>query len=323
MLAYLDDGYLPLKFAYTGSAAFTHAELARTDGYAAVVGTTPLEVETLFSSLTCGVPTQIAEVGPGTGDHSAQFLAGLRQAAARSRDLRRDRSSQGPHRYLGLDFSATLLSMAAARVSDAFHAPSPSAAFAFPPSSSRLGPGPEVSTVLWDLESGRTGGIEAWRRGDERILVCILGHTLGNLEDPAQALRNLAFSTRTGDLLLLGVTLCPQSYDESDPGVVLYPYENEVFTAAVLEPLRAAALADGAADFAVRLVGRTVIGEATLTRPVELAGRRYPRSTTIRCFASARFLVPEVLDLLRGAGWRTVNWGTDESGDHLAAVAIR
>jgi len=293
ILDHVRGGRLPLKYAYAGSAAFTHDALAQTAGYAEVIGDARHEATTLIHAQPDGLPDQIVEVGPGNGAHTAALFDVAEQPGAAPAAQRR--------RYLGLDFSRTLLKFAAQTLAARTDL--------------------DVSTAHWDLEDGPTPRIEAWRRGSRPVLACLLGHTLGNLEEPGQALRNLALSLRPGDTLLVSLTLYrPDSGADS----ILDPYRTETFTAAVLEPLRAVAAADSAFRLKLRLVGRTVIGDAELTQPVSAADREPIGHTTVRCFASARFLLEEALSLFSPpAGWEVRHWSTDEDGAHLAIVAQR
>jgi L-histidine Nalpha-methyltransferase len=289
VLRHMREGVVPLKYAYAGSAAYRHDALARTAGYAEVIGEARHEVHTLTRISPLGVPRQIAEIGPGNGVHSAALLDALRDAVPNR------------WRYLGLDFSATLLSLALPCIAETF-------------------PQLDRAAGLWDLEAGRTSRISAWRQGPEPVLICMLGHTLGNLEDPVQALRNLALSVRSGDLLLLSITLMAPGADES---AVLNPYLNDTFNAAVLEPLRAATREGASMSLRVRLADRTVVAEATLLEPASVGGFEFEEQATVRCFASARFLPEEALGLVSEAGWHVLGSAVDESGSHLAVVARR
>jgi L-histidine Nalpha-methyltransferase len=286
ILTHMSEGSLPLKYAYTGSAAKTHDTLARTSGYAEVIGATQFEVDTLLGALQAAPPRQIAEIGPGNGVHSAAFLGAV---------------SPGGVRYLGLDFSNTLLALAMSRIAQAC-------------------PSVERASAWWDVEAGATDRISAWRDPRDPVLICLLGHTLGNLEVPTQALRNLAFSAKSGDLLLLGLSLMPPGADKD---AVLAPYRNEVFSAAVLEPLRAADIEADAVRLDLRLRGRTVLGEVTFRRPVSLDGYDFRDRCLVRCFTSARFLPGEALDALRRTGWRVCGWAVDGDASHMAVVARR
>ncbi|MEY9931317.1 L-histidine N-alpha-methyltransferase [Catenulispora sp. GP43] len=313
ILAHADTGFLPLKYAYAGSAAFTHAALASTEGYHSVVGTAELEVGVLMEAARGAAPTQVAEIGPGTGEHTLAFLTLLQEAAAAERargtaefPLPPDDARQAGFRYLGLDFSSTLLTMARGCLATGL------AVDGVP-----FGPF-DVRTALWDVEQARTDRVGAWRRDSGPVLMCLLGHTLGNLGDPVGALRHLAASARPGDLLLVGLTLYPR---DASPDAILAPYLNDVFTAAVLEPLRAADF--GAEDvlFEVRRRGRAVVGDVTFARRVDKSGHTYRPGQRVQCFFSTRFLPNEGLEIVRQAGWTVQSYAIDQPAEHLAIVA--
>jgi len=310
--SHVGHGFVPLKYAYTGSAAYTHVKLAATTGYQTVVGTARHEVDTLMSVIRGWSPTQIVEVGPGTGEHSLAFLSLLRQAATAVETGRLPRGRQSPLDpqagalcYLGLDFSETLLKMAKGRLS------------ARATESARL----DVHTGPWDLEECPTGQVDLWRRDTEPALLCLLGHTIGNLQQPAEALRHLAASALPGDLLLVGLKLFPEQRTDDDADAILAPYQNDIFAAAVLEPWWAAGFAPGDFGFAVRRQGRSIVGEVTFDRRVDHPGHRYRPGHKVQCFASARFLEDEGLEIVSNAGWTVQSRLVDPSGEHLAVVA--
>ena len=287
----MSRGRLPLKYAYAGSAAFTHDALARTAGYAEVIGAARFEIETLLGALTSAPPWQVAEIGPGNGVHSAEFLRLLGEVSP----------AGARRRYLGLDFSATLLALALPRIAGDC-------------------PGVECASGWWDVEAGATARISAWRDPRHPVLLCLLGHTLGNLEDPTRALRNLAFSAQPGDLLFVSLSLMPPG---ADTDAVLAPYRNEVFSAAVLEPLRAADIEGDSVRLGLSLRGRTVLGEAVFTRPVTLGGHEFRNRDVVRCFTSERFLPGEALEALSRTGWQVRGWAVDGDASHLGVVARR
>jgi L-histidine N-alpha-methyltransferase len=249
------------------------------------------ESETL---LTSGVRDldlgDLAEVGPGNGRHSVAFLRGL---AERGR---------APRRYLGLDFSATLLGIAAARIRE------------------QVGAELTLDTAVWDVEDRPSPCMERWRSGDRPVVVCMLGGTLGNLESPVQVLHNLAGGLRPGDVLLLSVLLSPTTaFVES----IMSPYRTEAFRSAALEPLVAAGLCPADMQLTLTYDDSAVVGEVTLLRDARVDGTQLRRGHHFRCFLSRRFADDEVVRLLAGSGWAVGAMRVDEAGNHMTVVAAR
>ncbi|WP_433219085.1 L-histidine N(alpha)-methyltransferase [Dactylosporangium sp. CS-047395] len=282
---------MPLKFAYAGSAAFTHDRYAETDSYAEMMASAAAESDTLLHSGLADLDlNEIAEVGPGNGRHSVAFLG---QLAARGR---------APRRYLAMDFSQTLLGIAERRVRDG------------------LGPRMRLDTEVWDVEECPTGHLERWRSGGSPVVVCLLGHTLGNLEDPNQALRHLAGGLRAGDVLLASVLLrIPPGSEDS----TMTAYRTDAFRSAVLEPLLAAGLDPSDLDLRIGYDDNAVVGEATLCRDARVGGTELPRGHQIRCFLSRRFTGDEVVRLFSDSGWSIRAIRVDETGNHMTVVAAR
>ncbi len=270
----LQSGVLPLKFAYAGSAAFTHDLLARGEGYQSVTGLGALACQALSELREPGSgPVRLAEVGPGNGRHTAEVFRLLREAGF-------------PRvRYLALDFSETLLDVASQRLREDLLV----AGF---------------DKRFWDVEEGPTDRIKGWRAGDAAPLsVLFLGNTLGNLEDPVTALEHLRHSVRAGDRLVLGVTLRDQA---DDPDTVRAPYLTEVFEAAALEPLLALGVERRLLDLSIvyDAAGDQVVGEVRLLGPVPAGERELPAGHTVRCFRSRRFDLGDVHRIVSAAGWK-------------------
>jgi L-histidine Nalpha-methyltransferase len=283
----MQAGTVPLKYAYAGSAAHMHDVLAHTSGYLSVVGAATHEVSALAMALPDKIPNQLAEIGPGNGTHTCAFLECLRQT-----DL-------SHLRYLGLDFSATLLAHACRRLGERNLVQ-------------------DLATALWDIEEFHTKQILRWRYSSEPLLVCVLGHTLGNLEDPVHALRNIALSTQAGDFIVASLALMPPDLDET---AVLSPYRGATFAAAVLEPLRAVGLDEGVLSLELRLAERAVVGEAVFNRATTFAGCYFSRRQRIHCFTSRRYLPQEAVQMFSAAGWDVFHTAMDEDATHLVVVA--
>jgi len=246
---------LPLKFAFAGSATLTYDQFGLSSGYQQVVDATVPEVEALLSVLrknpTTRVVRQICEVGPGNGIHTRAFL---RQLHRRGID---------PARYLGLDFSLTLLHLAASRI----------------PHELPL----QITLKTWDFERHPSLAISKWRKPEDPVLVLLLGHTLGNPEDPVRALRNLRQSCTTGDYLLLSVALHTNSVTVDE---VLAPYQTEAFRLAAIEPLRIVGLPTRGIAVDLTFTGRTVIGRIKVPCSSAILGVHLKKNEIITVFRS-------------------------------------
>ncbi|MFG1777554.1 L-histidine N(alpha)-methyltransferase [Micromonospora sp. NPDC049048] len=288
-LAAIRVGRIPLKYAYAGSAAYTHDAYARSGGYLSMLASARYEAEALIATRGPGVDRlAVAEIGPGNGGRSSAFLGRLTSLGHPCR------------RYLALDFSATLLAIACARL----------ARFA--------GAGMSVDSHVWDIEAGASGGVERWRPERDAVIVCLLGHTLGNVERPTATLANIRASLRRGDVLVLSVVVARpgEAADE-----VLAPYRSRQFRDAALEPLLAAGLSDADLDFVVRWHDATVTGEAVLRRPAALDGACLPAGHRVRCFQSRRFHHLDVIAAVRDAGWHIRDAASAPGGNHLVITA--
>jgi L-histidine N-alpha-methyltransferase len=282
-------GSVPLKFAYAGSAAYTHCSYAETTDYVGTDFPAKQEFTTLIESGMCaGGIADVVEVGPGDGVRTVDLLEHLRGACL------------GVSRYLALDFSATLLDLVGRRVRE------------------RIGLGLGLASHVWDMEDATPSPVvERWRSGDSPVLTCLLGHTLGNLEDPAQAMRNLAALLRPGDLLLASVLLRPPSAPMSDG------YHTEAFRRAALEPMVAAGIALDDMKFSVEYRDHAFIGEVTLLHGTRLGDTVLPPGHTFRCFMSRRFDGNSVVRLFEQSGWLVPTAIVDQGGDHMTIVASR
>jgi L-histidine Nalpha-methyltransferase len=286
--AHVAAGVLPLKYAYAGSAAWTHDESARSSGYRSVIGAVDLEVsvvETLDRRLR--VPRHVAEIGPGNGVHTVSLLRALHE-----------RGFPCAH-YTALDFSRTLLDLSSRHI---WRAMDPRTGF---------------SAALWDVEAGASPVLEQSRSDGAPLTVCLLGNTIGNVDDPTSVLRNIGVSMRSDDVLLLGVTLAARR----TAGETLAPYENEIFRRAALEPLRCAGVDPQDIDFRLHCENGTVIGQAIFRRPAVIAGTAVPARHTVRCFSSRRFRPEQVLLALDPSRWRILHSDITPAGDQMVVAA--
>jgi L-histidine N-alpha-methyltransferase len=291
VLSCIANGVLPLKFAYVGSGAWAHDTLAKSMAYKYVVGSARLEATVLrtVKSLRSAI-RQIVEIGPGNGQHTAAFIGELTAA------------DYICERYLGLDFSRTLLTIAVPYIR-----------------SSRSNKS-AVTVGLWDVEQRATGQIEDWRVGEDPVVVCVLGQTLGNVEHPGNVLTNLRQSLRAGDLLLLG--LAPRLIGASSD-TYLTPYRSPAFRRAALEPLQIVGVDLRHIDFRLRYEDDAVKAYAVFKQRVRVDGVPLEQGHVVRCFLSRRFQPQDVGALLESNGWLPRRAELDDSGDHLAVVAVR
>ena len=280
-------GVVPPKFSYSGSAAYSHAALAATDGYRTLTEAVEIEVGMVLSHLKLAGECQIAEIGPGTGGHTVDLIGGISSA---SDDLR--------VRYLGLDFSATLLTIAR------------------PVLKSVAASG--LETAIWDIDEGPTDAIRLWR-SDGIVLTLMVGNTLANLDDPVTALRNIRASLAVDDALLLSVNLVG---DQIDPEEMTSPYRTSEFRATVLEPFRAAGIDIDTCKFDFLYEDHEVMAFVTLgtdylhDRGILPAGRR------IRCFRSRRFSLDTFRSYLTESGFPSSGIYLHRSGDLAVVLAM-
>jgi len=285
-------GQVPLKFAYAGSGADAHRDYAATDDYIGVWFSAQREADTLIATDMCAHGLSgVVEVGPGDGLRSIALLDRLRKEGL------------SVARYLGLDFSAELLRHSSRAISEHF------------------APGLRVYRHVWDMEDAAPSTlVERWRRGGRPVLACLLGHTLGNFEDPVQAMRNLAALLRPGDVLLASVMVrpAPQFGEISNE-----PYRTEKFRRAALAPMIDAGISPGEMEFTVEYRDNAFIGEVTLPYGTRLGDVVLPRGHRFRCFMSRRFDVNAILRLFEKTGWSVPTPIVDPGGDHMTVVASR
>ena len=284
-------GQVPLKFAYAGRAAFTHDTYARTTGYREMMTSADHESRVLATAPCCGADVvDMAEIGPGNGAHSRVLLEHLHKQGL------------GIQRYLGVDFSAALLEISAGNLRAHF------------------GDALAISTAVWDVESRPTSVIESWRPARGRVLACLVGHTLGNFEDPAGVLRNVARALRPGDLLLASVLLRPPAGPDE---ISMAAYCTAEFRSAALEPMIAVGMNANEMEFSIEYRDGTFVGEVTLPRGAQLDDVRLPSGFTFRCFMSRRFERADVIRLFARTGWALYAADVASDSDHMTVVASR
>ncbi|MYW04639.1 L-histidine N(alpha)-methyltransferase [Streptomyces sp. SID3343] len=290
LLCHLRERRFPVRLLYSGAAAHRHMQFAAENFAEYLDGRSEHEVSVLAEALPGSeFPPQLCDVGTSNGVHSMQFLTEL--------DRRR------PHcrRYLGIDFSSRLLGVARARLEP------------FAPADSHFAQG--------DIESGPIEAVRAWRQRDHGMLLCLLGGTLGNVEDPARTLRNLRDSCRPSDVLALGVFLPPAAGHN-----VVEPYATAPMRDLMMIPLRAAGFEDHHLELRVEFIDRAVTGTARLCTSLVLAddlipgGIPFTEGQEIDCFRSQRFDGAEIQRLLKATGWHVTTERDDEE-EYLVVVA--
>ena len=255
-------GYVPLKFAFVGSAAYTHDRLALTAGYSAVVGSVPEEVSFL-STVVRGIVGQrsvcLVEFGPGNGIHAGAFYAAF------SKEVRISKLVQL------IDYSSTLLDIARARLEAKC-------------------PELEFSTASFDLEKVELSGRILEPCSGPRLAL-LLGNTIGNVESVRDALRNVRGQLDQSDLFAFGYSL----FDRSVPRAsYLESYRSNELRAAATEPLIMTGASTDSFSFELEFDEklRAIVGVVKFDRPALLQSDEnevmIPEGGEIRCFLSRR-----------------------------------
>ena len=290
-LDHLRRGMLPLKFAYMGSAARTHDVLSRTTEYNAATGPAAAEISVLMSAIDA-VPAQWCDIGPGNGQRTRALLTALREGHCRIES------------FLGLDISSELAALAQREMTDKTL---------------------RCSWDQWDFEAGPTHAISAWRTGTEPSVFTISGITLGNVEDPALALRNVGASMARGDFLVATVATADS---KQDPAPLVAHYLSRELRAAVLEPLASAGIAPETGDLRIGFDPElsAVVGHFVFTRAVELRHEelwvRFAPGDAVRCFLSRRYTGEQMDDLVAASGFTELARAS-ASGSNVAVLVLR
>jgi uncharacterized SAM-dependent methyltransferase len=278
---WMNKGILPVKYAYVGSGAYAHQKLTATRGYQKVTGRGKDEFRALLHSMPSSeIPEQIAEVGLGTGVHTASFLQALRQAGHPAK------------RFLGFDFSEALLNIGSTHLR------------------SKFPEGLDIRSQYWDAEAAPTDTIRTFTGAPQKTIVTFLGQTLGNVENPLQTLQNVRDSVAPGDQLLLSVALQSPTRTSAD---YLRPYQNPTFMEAIAEPLRMVGLRVEHGELTLTYEDNAVVGKFTLLKDQIIQHPSRPaaslsKGTIIRCFMSRRFKQKDIEEMLNKAGWRKTNY---------------
>jgi hypothetical protein len=271
-------GIMPTKYSYvrapTGQGRSRHFDYV------------PGDRQLLREILRVGDgPRSIVDIGPGSGEHVVQVLAGSSSAAV--------------ERYLALDFAEGCLAAAADRVGAL---------------------GLAVHTQEWDLERSPTTSISGWRVDAAPVVAMLCGNTLGNVESVADSLGNVASSLISGDWLLLSVG---RWRAQEAPERYLQPYRAPGFREAANSSFSALGVY-GRFTFDLALQGATIVGTSTFSEveavPAFLADVMTP-GRPVRSFLSRRFERDDVAAALDRSGFSLVN--EYDGADHLSFAARR
>jgi len=219
----LRTGFLPLKFAYIGPAAFTHDQLVKSPSYRLS------DIETLiirdrfyrdiFSSIGLSErEVNFVDIGSGNGSKAITVLDVFF-------------SEKFFVNYLALDYSQNLLEIARDNIVTAF-------------------PGFNyIKTEIVDFETEAFFDTTSeYLFNGKFSLFTLFGHTLGNPLDRIKALINIRNSMIDGDKC--GFCLGVELFDAAKVEEMLNNYRNEAFRRAVFTPLTFIGLSqkDGSLD---------------------------------------------------------------------------
>jgi L-histidine Nalpha-methyltransferase len=290
----LKEGSLPLKFAFSGDGAYAHNRLANQSSYRQIAGFAKIEVDPLVDYFAKHEPiSQLCDIGPGNGIHSGAFLDAMLK------------NNYPIERYLALDFSKTLLEIDTGYLKKKF-------------------PYIGIDSSTWDFERGPTKAISDWRNNN-KVLTTLTGHTLGNPKNPFEVLRNIFLSSLPGDNFQLGVALI---YDEK-PDHFLENYQNDIFKAAVLEPLKMAGIDIECGEFRLSfskeeksIIGVFVFCESTAVE-YNSEAISFKKGDRIHCFTSIRFEDSDVSYLLKKSGWNILEIAYSDQKTHAIYLCER
>lgn len=283
-------GIVPLKYAYAGSAARSHDQLARSHGYLDVVGSAALEADALGCLMPYAeLPPGLVEIGPGNGMRTVGLLSHLWDRGAPVR------------RYLALDFSRTLLAICRHELASAV--------------AGRL----TVQTGVWDMESGPSPLIDEWRVDGNPIVVGLLGQTLGNVESTVETLAYIYASMTPGDVLVVTLALVGEQPVEN----ILAPYRTPMFRDAVLEPLLATGIAPDDIELQLSVTDATVIGEVVFRSATTVGPHAIEAGHKVRCFRSQRFDAGQLPALFDQKRWSLRRIVFDDENAHAVVICAR
>ncbi|WKZ44278.1 MAG: L-histidine N(alpha)-methyltransferase [Anaerolineales bacterium] len=202
--------FLPLKFAYIGSAAFTHDQLVKSPSYRLSDIESTLIRERFYKDIVTKLDLSkkslnIVDIGSGNGLKAVIVLDVLF-------------SNQFFARYLGLDYSQNLLKIAKENIVSALPA------FGV------------INTEVVDFENESfADAVLKYLPIDQYSLFVLLGHTLGNPLNRIATLTNIRNSIidKNSSGFCVGIEL----FDKAKVNEMLMNYQNDAFRRAVFTPL--------------------------------------------------------------------------------------
>lgn len=286
-------GVLPLKYAYVGSAAQTHAEYAKKSAYLSITRAIDCEIATLSATQTsyeC-----VFDIGCDSGTHLAALL-----------DRMPERMLKKEFRILLSDFSQELGEGARAFLSTKYD---------------------RVQFKRWDIEASTCAVMHVLE--DSRRTCCLLlGGTIGNVENPFETLRNIRRSLPDESHFLISFLTISANPTRQEIATVTAPYETSEFLPHLLEPLRYAGIpTEGIVtelSFDTHFMGvvaHAYLDDAAREAIAQLASRGSgPRK--LRCFLSRRFEPGTINALTKRAGFEVVSEASDDAGHSVMLLAM-
>jgi L-histidine N-alpha-methyltransferase len=287
-------GFLPLKFAYIGSAAYTHDELVRSREY----GMADKEAALIRTKLASIVPSglqnmtvNVIDIGGGNGLKATHVIKTLIA------------SGSTPY-YFSLDYSSDLAMIAAHNITAVASALQP-------------------TTYIIDFELAPFPNIiaEIEQQGIRSNLFLLLGHTLGNPAHRDRALMNISQSMSRGSYLLVGVEL----YQSSRVSEILDHYRNEPFYRAVFNPLTFGGIGwdDGNLEVSFNEQTRDVEVHFDFTRECLVEDVSFHEGDRLLIFISHRFETNELIGLFTQAGLQIHRMIFDDEQSYVLVLSCK
>jgi uncharacterized SAM-dependent methyltransferase len=288
----ISRGVIPLKYTYSGSSARTHSKFAQTAEYKTITRAVDVELDCL-KALNISVIDHIADFGCDTGLHIRDICEPLGL-------------SKGVRTISLFDFSRELGEVAWRRLRPEF-------------------PDASVEFEQLDFEEAATKSLKC-RPSSRPVLGLLLGNALGNVEFPAEVLRNLKSSLSSGDYLLVSWVDAEYEGRALTFEALAEPYMVPSFIPSLLEPFRIAGMRDEGVQIEIgwddeysAVVAIAKLAPATSTSFVCRYGVHCP--SQVRCFLSRRFRPGQVSELLSDAGFLPVSSFVDDTHRQSAALA--